>query len=129
MRLGNYWTEVDDTLLLGCAPVLPTVPQQLHAIGVRAVVNMCAEYSGPEAAYQQLGIQQLRLPTDDHYEPALTDMEAAISFIAKCKARNEKVYVHCKAGHGRAASIALCWLMYSNPSADPEVRFIAITVN
>jgi atypical dual specificity phosphatase len=90
--------------------------------GVRAVINMCAEYAGPEEAYKQLGIHQLRLPTDDHYEPLLADMKAAVNFIAECKGRNEKVYIHCKAGHGRAASIAFAWLMYTNPNADPEVK-------
>ena len=53
----------------------------------------------------------------DHFEPSLESLEAAVKFIQEHKSRGEKVYVHCKAGHGRAASIALCWMMTENPAA------------
>jgi hypothetical protein len=61
MRLGNYWTPVDDTLILGCAPVgFLGHPKELFKQNVRGVVNMCYEYSGPKDYYGQLGIKQLR---------------------------------------------------------------------
>ena len=102
MRIGNYWTPLDDTVILGCAPMnILGVPDKLHALGVRGVVNMCNEYSGPTGAYARLGITQLRLPTDDHYEPRVTDMQEAVDFINMYKERKEKVYIHCKAGHGK----------------------------
>ena len=71
----------------------------LNDLGVKGVINMCAEYPGPvmsihreitrnllrvfhtfviflqESSYSRLGLKQLRLPTDDHYEPALADMQ------------------------------------------------------
>ena len=31
------------------------------------------------------------------------------------QAKGEKAFVHCKAGHGRSAAVALCWLMTQNP--------------
>jgi protein-tyrosine phosphatase len=52
---------------------------------------MCGEYEGPIKAYERLGIEQLRLPTDDHFEPALADMSAAVRFIAEHKVKKEKV--------------------------------------
>ncbi len=30
-------------------------PKQLHELGVRGVINMCAEYEGPKHAYMNLG--------------------------------------------------------------------------
>ena len=70
MRLGNYWTVMDDTVILGCAPLgMLGIPQKLHDLNVRGVINMCNEFSGPEKAYERLGMKQLRLPTDDHFEP------------------------------------------------------------
>jgi atypical dual specificity phosphatase len=63
-RIGNYWTPIDDTLILGCAPMaLFGHPKALFKLGVRGVVNMCDEYSGPVDAYKNLNILQLRLPT------------------------------------------------------------------
>jgi atypical dual specificity phosphatase len=116
MRWGNLWTTVDDTVILGTAPLdILNHPQQLQEHGVRGVVNMCNEYEGPKASYARLGITQLHLPVADHFEPGLDYMKEAVKFIAQHKARGDKAYVHCKAGHGRGASIALCWMIYSNP--------------
>ena len=116
LRWKNWKTTVDDTLVLGVAPMsVLGHPDQLYKLGVRGVVNMCHEYSGPQGAYASLGIRQLRLPTVDHFEPTVENIEEAIKFIKYYKDRGEKVYVHCKAGHGRAACIALCWMLYDDP--------------
>ena len=99
-RLGNYWNIIDKTVILGCAPMeLLGHPQKLHEMGVRGVVNMCSEYSGP-SSYNSVGITQLHLPSVDHYEPSVTQYEEAVAFIQSYHAKGEKVYVHCKAGHG-----------------------------
>ena len=122
LRIGNYWTEIDDTVILGCAPMgFLGHAEKMHKLGVRGVVNMCYEYPGPASYYNDVGIRQLRLPTIDHVEPSLEYMKEAVSFIQKHKEKGCKVYVHCKAGHGRAASIAMCWLMYTNPHLSPQV--------
>jgi atypical dual specificity phosphatase len=81
---------------------------------------MQTEYQGPISYYSELGMKQLRLPTVDHYEPSVENMKDAVKFIKEYKLRNEKVYIHCKAGHGRAASIALCWMMSENPTMSPK---------
>ena len=96
-------------------------PQALYNIHIRGAVNMCSEYSGPESAYKDLGIKQLRLPSVDHYEPNFEYMQDAVRFIEEFKNRKEKVYIHCKAGHGRAASIALGWLIHTNRDRTAEV--------
>lgn len=126
LRLGNYWTVVDDTtLILGCAPMGALGhPQALYKLGVRGVVNMCYEYSGPVTEYEKLGIKQLYLPTCDHFEPSVANMKSAVDFIQYHKKKGEKVYVHCKAGHGRAASIALCWLIAENKDQSPKVQVL-----
>ena len=49
----------------------------------------------------------------------MSDFQDAVAFIKKFKVKNEKVYIHCKAGHGRAASVAFCWLMSEHPDASP----------
>lgn len=81
---------------------------------------MQTEFEGPTNYYSELGIKQLRLPTVDHYEPSVENMKEAVKFIKEYQLRGEKVYIHCKAGHGRAASIALCWMMAENPTISPK---------
>ena len=121
LRWKKWKTVVDDTLILGVAPMNALGhPEHLYKLGVRGVVNMCHEYEGPQDAYSKLGITQLRLPSVDHFEPSLEYMEEAVKFIKQHKDRGEKVYVHCKAGHGRAAAIALCWMLYDDPKVSAK---------
>lgn len=96
-RRKNYWTLVDSHVLLGAAPMsfMPHV-DALVSRGVRAVVNLCDEYAGPEKQYKRQHIQQLRLPTVDHCEPSLAALEAAVAFIRTQKQRGVRTYVHCK---------------------------------
>ena len=80
LRWGNLWTKVDDSLIVGTAPVgFLGHPQQLYKQGVRGVINMCEEYAGPQGYYNDLGIKQLRLPTVDHFEPSLESMQVSLS--------------------------------------------------
>jgi len=121
LRYGNLFTPLDDTVILGTAPVgFLGHPQNLYNKGVRGVINMCTEYAGPQDQYMKLGIKQLRLPTVDHFEPSFEFMQEGVEFIKEFKKRGEKVYIHCKAGHGRAASVALCYFMNANPELSAE---------
>lgn len=111
-----WWSAVDETVILGALPVRPMV-EALHAVGVRGVVNCCEEYDGSAALYAKYGMRQLRIPTIDFTCPTLEQLEEAIAFIKDCKARGEKVYVHCKAGKGRSATVVLCYLMDKHAQA------------
>ena len=82
---------------------------------------MCYEYDGPKGFYSELGMKQLHLPTVDHFEPTSSQITEAVRFIQDYKNRGEKVYVHCKGGHGRSASIAMCWMMNELPDVSPKV--------
>lgn len=121
LRLKNYWTELDDTLILGCAPfaALGHV-KSMYDIGVRGVVNLCDEYHGPQDAYDSFGIKQLYLPTVDHFESSLSQIQEGVKFINHYKSLGQRVYVHCKAGHGRGATVALAWLMSQSPEVDAK---------
>jgi len=108
----RWWSRVDDHILLGALPLKSHVPE-LVAEGVRAVVNTCEEYAGPVEAYGEAGIEQLRLPTVDFVAPTLENVERGVEFINHHVSRGETVYVHCKAGRGRSATIVLCYLIAS----------------
>jgi len=85
--------------------------EELSALGVRAVVNCCAEYGGPVKEYARRGMVQFHLPVVDHTEPSVLDMRRAVQFIRKQRLEGHGVYVHCKGGHGRSAAIAFAWLL------------------
>lgn len=79
----RFPSEIDDTVILGKLGWLKSVGPFLSwwevdtvsKQNVRAVINMCDEYSGPVQTYRAFGIRQLKLPTVDHTEPELADIE------------------------------------------------------
>ena len=105
----HWWDWIDEWVLLGALPGAGDVPR-LSAEGIGAVINTCREYKGPLAAYRAAGIEQLHLPTVDFTPPRVADIEAALAFIQAQIRQGRKIYVHCKAGRGRA-TIVLCYLI------------------
>jgi atypical dual specificity phosphatase len=89
---------------------------------------LCQEYRGPVHEYDKYNITQLYLPTVDHWEPSVADMHQAVQFIQQYQRKNSnnnnnntpprRVYVHCRAGHGRSAAIVMAWLLYQQPMKD-----------
>eukprot|EP00980_Cylindrotheca_fusiformis_P004709 scaffold993_cov110-Cylindrotheca_fusiformis.AAC.19 len=121
-RIGEWVTRVDDTVLIGGAPFgFLNYPEKLYEQhGVRGVINMCEEYRGPLRKYKDLGIEELYLPTTDHFEPSLEDLMSAVAFIRRHQAQGKCVYVHCRAGHGRSAAAVFGWLVFKDPIVDLE---------
>jgi len=39
---------------------------------------MCEEYRGPLKKYKDLGVEQLHLPTTDHFEPTVEDLMVCV---------------------------------------------------
>ena len=119
LRLRAWWSHVDDGTILGALPFSSDVAS-LQAEGVRAVVNMCEEYAGPEEVYERAGIVQLRLPTIDFTAPSLEHLKRGVAFIEQYVSAGQGVYVHCKAGRGRSATMMLCWLVATKDMTPEE---------
>lgn len=110
LRVRTWWSRVDEHLILGALPFASDAPR-LKREGVTGVVNMCEEYRGPQARYAALGIEQLRLPTIDFNHPSREYTDQGADFIERHARAGGTVYVHCKAGRARSATIALWWLV------------------
>ena len=110
LRVRNWWNHVDPHVIVGAYPFARDVPA-MHEAGVQAVVNTCEEYTGPTEQYSKYKIEQLRIPTTDFTHPKLPDVERAVDFVQENASQQRTVYIHCKAGRARSATVALCWLM------------------
>jgi atypical dual specificity phosphatase len=117
----HWWDRIDDHVLLGALPLKKMVPE-LVAEGVKGVINCCEEYAGPLSLYDEAGIQQLHLPTIDFTHPQLDDVRRGVEFIGDFSSRNESVYIHCKAGRARSATIALCWMVRKHGMSAEEAQ-------
>ena len=124
-RIGKWVTRIDETLVMGGVPLVALdYPRKLKDdYGVEGVINMCQEWRGPTGHYKRLGMEELYLPTTDHFEPSQEDLISALSFIKRHEARGKSVYVHCRAGHGRSGAVAYAWLLlkgYPKSLDNPE---------
>eukprot|EP01116_Phalansterium_solitarium_P007318 TRINITY_DN19940_c0_g1_i1.p2 TRINITY_DN19940_c0_g1~~TRINITY_DN19940_c0_g1_i1.p2 ORF type:complete len:230 (+),score=46.30 TRINITY_DN19940_c0_g1_i1:36-692(+) len=118
-----WWSRLDEHVYLGALPLTALGHvDELYRLGVRGVVNLCDEYDGPVHAYAEKGIEQLHVPVVDHTEPPAADIARSLRFIAERVSRGQAVYIHCKAGHGRSAAVAFCWLMSTKSLTLPQTQ-------
>jgi len=110
LNVRNWWDHVDTNIIIGAFPFANDVPK-MAAQGVRAVVNTCEEYEGPIEQYEKFSIEQFRMPTIDFTHPSLDDVCRAVEFIDLHVDGGKTVYIHCKAGRARSATVAICWIM------------------
>ncbi|QDV70914.1 hypothetical protein Poly24_46470 [Rosistilla carotiformis] len=110
LKVRRWWDPIDPHVIVGAYPFARDV-SLMYEQGVRAVVNTCEEYAGPQAVYDAMGIEQFRMPTTDFTHPKLEDIERAVEFVQSHVAQEHTVYIHCKAGRARSATVALCWLI------------------
>jgi|JI9StandDraft_2_1071091.scaffolds.fasta_scaffold100894_2 atypical dual specificity phosphatase len=114
LHVRHWWDQVDDGLWLGAVPLRDDA-KRFKELGISGVVNMCDEYAGPVKEYQQEDIEQLYLPTVDFHPPTLEMIERGVEFIHRHVTQGGSVYVHCKAGRARSATVVLCYLVaYKN---------------
>lgn len=124
LKLRRWSDRIDEHVIVGAYPFARDVPR-LVSEGVKGVVNTCEEYAGPSIRYEAAGIEQLRIPTTDFAHPRLEDVKLAVEFVQKHVEAGESVYIHCKAGRARSATVALCWLIkYRGMSVDGAQKLL-----
>lgn len=110
LQVRHWWDEVDDGVWLGAVP-LSGDAKRFKKMGITGVVNMCDEYAGPLRDYESENIEQLHLPTVDFHPPTLEMIERGVEFMNQHVEKGGGVYVHCKAGRARSATVVLCYLV------------------
>lgn len=127
LKVRRWWDPIDEQLLLGARPMFGD-PARFRTLGITGVVNMCEEMRGPIDQYSSHGIEQLWLPTIDFHHPREDHVEAGADFIERHRLNGGKVYVHCKAGRARSATIVLWWLIrYKQMSPENAQRLILLS--
>jgi atypical dual specificity phosphatase len=107
----NY-SRIGDTLLAGAMPFRDDHVAALHREGVTAVVNLCQEreyWEGERdalaAAYERHGILELHLPVTDGSTVPAEVLDHAVAIASE-----HTVYVHCRGGRERSATVAIALL-------------------
>ncbi|XP_006776074.1 PREDICTED: phosphatidylglycerophosphatase and protein-tyrosine phosphatase 1-like, partial [Myotis davidii] len=122
----------DRTVLLGALPLRSMTRRLVEDENVRGVITMNEEYEtrflcNSAQEWRQGGVEQLRLSTVDMTGvPTLTNLQKGVQFALKYQSLGQSVYVHCKAGRSRSATMVAAYLIqvYSW-SPEEAVRAIA----
>uniref|UniRef100_A0A146KY53 Phosphatidylglycerophosphatase and protein-tyrosine phosphatase 1 n=1 Tax=Lygus hesperus TaxID=30085 RepID=A0A146KY53_LYGHE len=114
----RWYDRIDDNVILGALPFKSMTEQLVVSERVRGVVSMNEDYelffanSGDD--WRSRGVDFLQLRTRDIFEaPSQVKLEEGVRFIMRFTDTQESsVYVHCKAGRTRSATLVGCYLMF-----------------
>ncbi|CAL7951268.1 unnamed protein product [Xylocopa violacea] len=137
----NWYDRIDETVILGALPFRSMTKQLITEENIKAVVSMNENYelrlfSNTEKEWQRCNVEFLQLSVTDIFEsPCQEKLQLGVKFINKFRNLPTKlnnshstdktynsgsVYVHCKAGRTRSATLVGCYLMMKNQWSPEE---------
>ncbi|PAV61629.1 hypothetical protein WR25_00657 [Diploscapter pachys] len=114
-----WYNRIDENLLLGALPFKSMRDELVKTEQVGGVVCCTEEYE-LKAAYEgmckedweALGVRFHAIPMQDFTGTATRpQLVSAVEFIEDVAKTGKSVYVHCKAGRTRSATVASCYLI------------------
>ncbi len=109
--------EVDEGIFIGARLIEEDVGSVRRA-GIKAVLDMVAEFGPPSLLVNAPDMTYLALPVLDGTAPSLSDLEKAVHFVENSRQRGLPVLVHCTFGHGRSATVTAAGLISSARAAN-----------
>uniref|UniRef100_A0A2A4JSU5 Phosphatidylglycerophosphatase and protein-tyrosine phosphatase 1 n=2 Tax=Heliothis virescens TaxID=7102 RepID=A0A2A4JSU5_HELVI len=131
----RWFDRMDDTVILGALPFQNMTKQLKDEENMKGVVSMNETYelkifSNDAEKWREQGVEFLQLATTDIFEaPDQDKLYEGVTFINRFLPADRKlsgvptdseqinsgsVYVHCKAGRTRSATLVGCYLMMKN---------------
>ncbi|XP_036883934.1 LOW QUALITY PROTEIN: phosphatidylglycerophosphatase and protein-tyrosine phosphatase 1 [Sturnira hondurensis] len=113
----DWYHRIDRTVLLGALPLRSMTRGLVEDENVRGVITMNEEYEtrflcNSAKEWRKVGVEQLRLSTIDMTGiPTLANLQKGVQFALKYQSLGQSVYVHCKAGRSRSATMVAAYLI------------------
>ena len=131
LSIRQWYTRIDETIILGALPWKSIATELVEKEKVAGVVSMNESYElkrwvpSPEE-WNNLGVKFLQLPTPDIFHaPSQENLDRGVAFINPFDGSGKSVYVHCKAGRTRSATLVGCYLMAKHGwQAEEAVSFM-----
>ncbi len=79
--------------------------------GIRAIVNLCGEFTDLHEIEEQAGFEVCYLPTPDECAPDLEKMKEALEWLDEALYLKKKVLIHCRHGHGRTGTFISAYFL------------------
>ncbi|XP_059618722.1 phosphatidylglycerophosphatase and protein-tyrosine phosphatase 1 [Phlebotomus argentipes] len=133
----RWYDRIDNNVILGALPFRSMTQDLMQQENVKAVVSMNEDYeltlfSNNAEMWKSHGVKFLQLPTIDIFEcpdqskliqgvtfinrflPPISKIPGLVSPDAEASDSPGTVYIHCKAGRTRSATLVGCYLMMRN---------------
>lgn len=124
----NWWNKIDDNVLLGGIPHKKHLDPLATSIGITHVLTMLEPFELQKGtihpisfemwAEKNVSVLQINAPDFNPVRPDWIDL--GVKFIQAVRAQSGKVYVHCKAGRGRSATIVVAERVATRLLAEPN---------
>jgi diacylglycerol kinase family enzyme len=121
-QLYNLWArkhdsvpaiqKIDNNLFIACR-LFPSDMDVLHQKGIKAILDVTAEFDGLDWSANDENLAYLNLPVLDHQSPTSEQLVHAINWIDMQIEKNG-VIVHCALGRGRSVFVVAAYLLSKN---------------
>ncbi len=108
---GHPVTWVTDHLAVGPAPMSFAALDDLRGQGVRAILNLCAEFTDLHSIEAKHGFEVYHLPIEDEEAPDLAELDKALDWLDEAIYLGKKVFIHCRHGIGRTGTVLNAYIL------------------
>ncbi|CAJ0605135.1 unnamed protein product [Cylicocyclus nassatus] len=114
-----WFNRVDENLIVGALPFKSMRDELVNKENVGGVVCCVEDYelnlaynAMTKEDWQAAGVDVYDIPMRDFFGSAgRAEIDSAVHFMEGIAAKGKSVYVHCKAGRTRSATVAVCYLI------------------
>ncbi|MAZ41074.1 hypothetical protein CL654_03070 [bacterium] len=118
-ELRFEYNEITESIFLGTTVCCQThFEEDLLAKGITTDISL-----QEETMDFPLGVEYYSwIPVKDNSAPTQDQFDLGVATIDSILAKDKKVYVHCKFGHGRGPSLVIAYLVYCGDSVEDAIE-------
>lgn len=115
----DWYNVVDDNLILGAIPIQEIHADELQRMNLSLVVSVVEPFELEAVTlggrpitgefWKKIGVDHRILPSPDFLPPHIDVLADGAKLLDEYLREGKRVYVHCKSGRGRSASVIMAY--------------------